>query len=265
MNWYKISQHNNGLDIDVDFIYKSIYNFSEKYNFKNISIGEAFGDPILLLSPPANRDKKNILVAAGFHGDEPSGCYGILNFIDTDYNKYKEHFNIHFLPIVNPSGIRLNTRLNKNEEDPNRGFIHNEKNDEKLSIEGKILVKNKNILLNAAKNGFLTLHEDIDKKTFYLYSFEKSSNPSEKSISLLRTGENFFKITDPDNIPSDEDNIKNNIAFKECDGSFEDFVFHNNSSFCACTETPAKEDFKKRNKANKFIISSFLDIVKRSI
>ncbi|QGY42498.1 DUF2817 domain-containing protein [Maribellus comscasis] len=77
--------------------------------------------------------QKKILIIGIFHGDEPEGEYIINRFIEeTDFSTIKNH--LYFIPCLNPSGKKLNTRQNKNGVDLNRNYptknwVETEKND----------------------------------------------------------------------------------------------------------------------------------------
>lgn len=67
-------------------------------------------------------DKKTVLVTGGVHGYETSGVQGALRFIDTQMEKYSQHFNIIVFPCVSPWGYETINRWNTQALDPNRGF-----------------------------------------------------------------------------------------------------------------------------------------------
>jgi predicted deacylase len=212
------------------------------------TLGEVDGEPIWLITPP---NPCNRLVAAGFHGDEIAGPWGVLNYLEHAAIDNKP-INISFLPIVNPTGLNSNTRTNKYEEDPNRGFCHSTLNSR--SKEGDILFANIKRILELSSDGFLSLHEDSAAEEFYLYSFEEGKEPGHFSKRLGHAVAGIL-TTDNNSVVADSP-AKNGIIFGDCDGSFEDFLFHAGVSRTACTETPGLLGFNTRVAANRILIDT---------
>ncbi|WP_039985255.1 M14 family metallopeptidase [Vibrio owensii] len=69
-----------------------------------------------------NAAKPIVLVTGGVHGYETSGVHGALKFVDTQAERYAEHFNIVVAPCVSPWGYEVINRWNPNAIDPNRSF-----------------------------------------------------------------------------------------------------------------------------------------------
>lgn len=222
-------------------------------------LGKADKLPILLLTRQ-NQIKPNILVSAGFHGEEPGGCFGVLHFLKNTTDDYLDAVNISILPIVNPTGIKKHLRRNELDEQVNAGFVHKKELNESLSRNGKILLKHSKILLPLAKDGFISLHEDNESDGAYVYIFEKSKQPGPFSLCLRNALASVFKMKEDTNNP-DIGKIRNGIVFKKCDGTYEDFLFHKGSKFTACIETPSKYPMKDRAEAHKRVIESFVKFV----
>ncbi|EJG0985447.1 M14 family metallocarboxypeptidase [Vibrio parahaemolyticus] len=66
--------------------------------------------------------KPIVLVTGGVHGYETSGVHGALKFVETEAERYAEHFNIVVAPCVSPWGYEVINRWNPNAIDPNRSF-----------------------------------------------------------------------------------------------------------------------------------------------
>ena len=107
-----------------------------------------------------------ILITAGFHGDEVAGPLGILRFLETADNDLLFSCGLTVIPIVNPVAFR---KRHNNRTRSNCGFILGMF--DKLSIEGKVLEKNMNLLRDCSRNGFLSLHETTDEIRFSLYAY----------------------------------------------------------------------------------------------
>jgi len=69
--------------------------------------------------------KPYVLVTGGVHGYETSGVQGAILFLQTEAEKYSEHFNILVLPCVSPWGYETIQRWNAQAVDPNRSFNPN--------------------------------------------------------------------------------------------------------------------------------------------
>ena len=58
--------------------------------------------PIMLLTPKTTSDAKKILAAAGFHGNEYAGVWGLINYLQ--YGSKLE--NVSFPPLVSPLPLK---------------------------------------------------------------------------------------------------------------------------------------------------------------
>jgi predicted deacylase len=224
-----------------------------KHNLKIKILGYVRNDPIILLLPKKlSKKNKNLLITGGFHGDEPGGSWGIIEFLEkTDKDFFKE-VDLSIIPLVNPTGFKTGSLKNMHGENPNSGFKKGAG-----SKEDNILRKNFKLLKKLAKDGFLTLHEDYDQKHFYIYSFEKNSTPSKRSFELLHSLKKIYPIFGSGVI--DECIAKNGIIFNDHDTSLEATLSLSGVPFCICTETPRGSGIDKRIKANSIIIQKFIE------
>ena len=211
--------------------------------------------PIILLTPKTTSNAKKILVAAGFHGNEYAGVWGIINFLQYCTNLE----NISFLPLVSPIAFRENRRYGKDNKISNQGFCHPEMN---LipSDEGKILISHAGLLLSLGRDGFISLHEAPEKKMFYVYAFEKGDQPSSIPIELLRVGAKQFGYAADGTTMQYGGTAKDGIIFNFHDSSFEDFMFENGVPHSIVTETPTNGNLGKRIKTITQIIDTFIHL-----
>jgi hypothetical protein len=237
-------------------------------------LGEIDGKQVWFLRNRESRNSKGItlLIVAGFHGEEQAGPLGLLEWLEEfDMNLYS-HFNLSFVPIINPVGFDYKRRYADPKVKNNCGFCHPESGDQP-SKEGIILLKNFPLLKGSARDGFLSLHEDVfdpakDRKPqdkYYVYTFERTPEPGGFTLGLLeKLGEFFPGPLDDEYVETDtkggDVKAKRGIIYRLCDGSFEDYLFHEGILRCAVTETPGKYPLKKRVLANKSIISRFIEI-----
>jgi len=240
---------------DLSLFISHLKRVAAKRQFSVNELGVVGNDPIFLLRRDILSDRPNLLITAGFHGEEPAGCWGILLFLETVSQELLQNVNLSFIPLVNPTGFKKGYRYNDWGENPNSGFCHTLSGKPETSKEGSILLENLDLVKQLAKDGFVSLHEDSDQERFYIYTFENSDSPGVFSKSLLHAGTDFFEPCSDGIVEGAS--LNNGIIFKDCDGSFEDFLFHKGIPITACSETPGKADIKKRIEANSNIVKAF--------
>lgn len=205
-------------------------------------LGRVDGFPLLLLTPKdIDLNKKDFLVTAGFHGDEVAGPWGLASYLLSN----KISANVSFLPLMNPTGLAANKRLNSKGLSPNTGWIH----EGELSEEGKIVMEDIHKILPLARDGLLTLHEDNENDQFYLYYFNEDDEIPSKIDEMVLIGMPHFGIVKEGHCkdgPHKDIPIKNGLVANNHDGSFEDFLFHKGIPLTICTETPNRGDPMKR-------------------
>ncbi len=204
----------------------------------------------------------NLLIVAGFHGEEKAGPWGLLKWLEL--NREVEA-NISCIPIVNPTGFNLGKRYNTWGQKSNGGFYHTKKGEDP-SEEGKILIANRGLIIDSSTGGTLSLHEDITASDYYVYTFEKAKEPGKFTCGLLETlGKHFNKPLNGVTVSTDSEDpgpyIVNGVVYKHCDGSFEDWLFHEGSVRTAVTETPAyRIRLQRRISATVDIIDKFIEL-----
>ncbi|EJL6927820.1 M14 family metallocarboxypeptidase [Vibrio alginolyticus] len=98
--------------------------------------------------------KPVVLVTGGVHGYETSGVHGALKFVETEAERYAEHFNIVVAPCVSPWGYEVINRWNPNAIDPNRSFYKDSPAEESA-----------NLIKLAATLGDVLMHIDLHETT----------------------------------------------------------------------------------------------------
>jgi hypothetical protein len=226
-------------------------------SFRSTTLGAVAGLPLYLLeTADPQPGRPSILVAAGFHGDEPAGVWASLWFAK-NYHRIacRGHVNMSLLPLVNPTGFCAVTHTNSQGRDPNRGFCHTASGVPEVSDEGCILVANSDHLQGCAADGFLSLHEDWEETRFYMYTFERTPEPDCLSQTLRNVEARFFD-PHPDG-EMEGATVRDGVIFCACDGSYEDYLFHCGVPRTACTETPGKLNLRLRIRANIALIRAF--------
>lgn len=99
--------------------------------------------------------KPVVLITGGVHGYETSGVHGALKFVDTQAERYAEHFNIVVAPCVSPWGYEVINRWNPNAIDPNRSFYADSPAEESANLM-KLVATLGDVLMH------IDLHETTD-------------------------------------------------------------------------------------------------------
>jgi len=246
--------------------YNRMTKIASEKRFWLLPLGQVEELPIWLVRTRFNSDHKDpkMLVVSGFHGEERAGPYGVLKWMGTDNYNILKRVDLSFIPVVNPVGFKNETRYSIAGEPNNCGFCHPESK-EKLSREGQILYKNIDLLRPCAENGFLSLHEDIGVKEFYLYTFEKTKEPGTFTEGLKEVlAQYFHKPLDGVSVEADAGEkgtkVQDGLVYRHCDGSFEDWMFHLGVPRSAVTETPGKRRWEKRVDAGVAVINKFIEL-----
>lgn len=229
----------------------------KKRQFDLRVLGLTVHQPIYLATRSSNQaNAKSILIASGFHGEEPAGPWGLLHALEAIDQTTLEAVNVAFLPLVNISGFSLGTRFNYNNENPNRGFLPRI-DGAVLSEEGQILLQHQTELTALSLDGALSCHEDVTQQHGYVYANERGEQPSLLALKLRQCNADFFPIHEDGKV--DDCMIKNGIVLNHKDSSFEAWLFENGSAHTYCTETPGHSTFfDSRILANSAMIKTFI-------
>jgi hypothetical protein len=209
-----------------------------------------------------------VLIVAGFHGEEQAGPWAILKWMKEAPDSYLAKYDISFIPIVNSYGFARKKRYGLSDMQTNTGFGPNGK-EQAPSPEGQILIDHIDLLRPLAQHGFLSLHEDVTTKEYYLYTSEHGPRPGLFTYRLRKELKKFF--------PKAYDGIayvdtttrelgprcNQGIIYNYFDGSFEDWMFQLGVPKCAATETPGLYQLKRRVDAGVSIIYKFLELVEK--
>jgi len=241
--------------IDVKEYISLLKTAAKKHKYSIIQLGKTYQYPILLFKPKRPIEtNKNILIASGFHGNEIAGPFGILKLFEEETDIFQKA-NISIIPLVNPTGFRKNTRNNRWEEVPNRGYVFSEENpDIKPSREDRIIIKNIKDIIELGKDGMLSAHEDPTGEQFYCYTYDYVNS---KLISnMVKIGKKYFGL-----IPDGSHKIgyiDNGAVYNILDGSFDHlFSLFNIPTFC--TETPGSQALSERTAAVVDLINLFVN------
>lgn len=244
----------------IEAFNKCLFDWHERkgrsMGYELVSLGQVTGHDIWLLSAERIGSSRPLLLAGGFHGDEPCGSWGILDFLCERVSRLGLCGLPSFLPLVNPTGFIAATRCNDMGQNPNAGFLPIEGRPVGRSREGDILVAHVGRLFSLARDGFTSLHEDPEQLDTYVYTFERSERPGNFSSALVDALENHFTLR-PDG-PSPDGFLTNGVVFNDSDGSFEDYLFQKGVFHTACSETPGLQPLARRIAANCDLVEAFL-------
>jgi hypothetical protein len=261
---------------DIDAFYARLEAAFERVNkirpYKKESLGQVGGRDIWLLTPETPVDgKPDILTAGGFHGEEPAGPWGIIEFLETADAATLNSVNHSFLPLVNPTGFERGVRFNIHGENPNRGFVAEyidsaEEEDAPWtnrgpSAEGKILVQNIGRLARLGRDGFTSQHEDDGLNEGFIFINENGPMPSATATAFLDTIRKFFPLI-PDGGKNELEGspIKDGMWVNGMDSSFETLMLKQGVPRTITTETPALEAARTRIDCNREIVKAFVEV-----
>jgi murein peptide amidase A len=151
--------------------HSEIVSRAEKMNgiLKPNVLGELHYDglsyPFLMVTSDegSTSSKEAVVISGAVHGDEPSGAYAVIKFLEEDAPRYSNAFRIIAFPCVNPSGFEFGTRTNSDDWDINREF-KNSINPQEVHLIKKFLREQQRVLVA------VDLHEDnMMSDGFYMF------------------------------------------------------------------------------------------------
>ncbi|HTK85569.1 MAG TPA: hypothetical protein VL625_10845, partial [Patescibacteria group bacterium] len=252
---------------DIDYFKERLRAAVERVNairpYRLETLGEVGSEEIFLLAPvQLDPSKPNIMSAGGFHGEEPAGPWGIVEFLETADEETLRSVNHSFLPLVNPTGFAAASRLNIYGENPNRGFIielpeveaTTTGNNRYPSREGEILMQHFMRLLFLSRDGFITQHEEPDSTNGFIFVNEDAPQPSPFGQALLDAMGRHFDLLDEE--IEGKDSIKG-LIHNDRDGSFEGLLVFWGVPRISTIETPGLQPAAKRIAAQRELTETF--------
>lgn len=228
---------------------------ARRHGFSMDDLGPVGGQPLYLLYREARTpDAPRLLLASGFHGEEPAGPWGVLALLDSLADGALDTLELTVLPLVNVTGFRAGRRLNDWGENPNRGYLPG---DERPSREGLALLAQGQRLAAASRDGLLTCHEDVLLSHGYLYTLEQGRSPGALSQALLGASAAHFPVHPDGEV--DGCPVRGGIVFNHRDTSFETWLFERGARYAACVETPGQQPFARRVAAQAAMMARFLE------
>ena len=230
---------------------------AEATGFVRSVLGEALGRTIAAWERAAASSRApHVLIAAGFHGEEAAGPWGVLEFLGSTPPDLLDRAHLVLLPLVNATGFAAGQRLNALGENPNRGYGA-ARGDDRPSAEGEVLLSHSARLAEAGRDGVLSCHEDRWLRHAYVYSFE-SGPPGAFSRSLVETAARWFAVAPDGEI--DGCVVRDGLIHNHYDGSFEAWLSECGAAVAACIETPGEADFARRVQAQAALMRTFVEM-----
>lgn len=241
---------------NLELAYSLIKDFAALRGLEMQELGAVDSLPIYLLKSQSANDAKKILVAAGFHGNEFAGVWGLINYLKN--GKYFD--GVSFLPLMSPIAFRENRRYGKDNKISNQGFCHPEMG-LPPSEEGLVLIRHAGLLKALGKDGFISLHEAPEKEMFYVYAFESAESPTNIPKELLKIGAAVFGRALDGTTMQYGGTSKDGIIFNFHDSSFEDFMYESGTPHSIVTETPTSGDLQKRIETVCAVTEKFIRLI----
>ena len=200
---------------------------------------------------------KKVLITAGIHGDERAATEALARFIEsTQTPKFLEEFSVTLLPLLNPAGFSRNIRKNGS-VDLNRHFGCDCSAKENQFVEKYLNGKSFDLMIS--------LHEDVDMDSFYMY--ETGSFDARRLKHIIDDDVSFLKNVEDAGVPLNMERkiygVLNRGGIKivsQLDGkNLEKYLWARDIvKRVVTTETPGKLDFEKRVDIQVLAIRHFL-------
>ena len=124
-----------------------------------------------------------VYISAGMHGDEPAGPLALLKMMEDGWLAGDFHWLI--CPALNPGGLALGIRENREGRDMNRDYLIQQ------SLE--IAAHTRWLSRKPLPSLFVSLHEDWETQGFYFYEINLGADDQERSRSILDSVAPFFQ------------------------------------------------------------------------
>ena len=218
-----------------------------------INIGDESLYIPLIVPMYSDKSKKNILVCSGFHGNENSGPWSVL-----EYYKENSEFpvNLSMLPIVNPTGFKQDKRTGRYGVSTDTFNTHSDV----LSIESNVLIDNIKFFLKRGKDGIINLHEDTKEKfDGNAYVYASDDLPDYITNYILSTLNDHFEILHSVD-GKIEDKVIQGVVSKLQKGSWEELLNKKGIPMIT-TEFSSREPIDKRVKVGVELITGFVELI----
>lgn len=187
-----------------------------------------------------SRNRRGAVVfVGGVHGDETSGPWAILKFLER-YRPRSGHPKIILLPVVNPWGFEHGKRWNGSRVNLNRHFL-----DTRPPLEAACARES----LRGEKVAFVaTLHEDDVKNGVYLYRYSRRKESGEIYERILAAMARHIPVCRDTRLYGEP--MKNGIVWSpKSVGALEEWCLKQGVPRSVCLEVPDSVSRERRVRA----------------
>lgn len=248
--------HGAGASNDLAAFWHALNDLVRRGDWQVRELGPVMGHPLPLLVRQVRADARcSVLVAAGFHGEEPAGPWGLLQFLASRRLRIADGLRLAVLPLVNATGFAAGRRFNDLGQNPNRGYGRGDLPRHR-SIEGRVLRRHWRTLRRLGADGVLSCHEHREATHAYAYTYEPYKQPGAFSRALVQALGQHMPLH-PDGLV-DGCRVRGGVVYNQTDGSFESQMAVDGVPATACLETPGMRPFATRQRAQSQAIEAFI-------
>lgn len=125
-----------------------------------------------------------VYISAGMHGDEPAGPLAVLEMMEAGW--FPGDFHWLVCPALNPGGLALGTRENREGRDLNRDYLLQQSLE--ISAHARWLSR------KPLPSLFVSLHEDWETEGFYFYEINLGADDPTRYESIIGSVAPFFPV-----------------------------------------------------------------------
>lgn len=118
-----------------------------------------------------------VYISAGMHGDEPAGPLALLEKMEAGW--FSGDFHWLICPALNPGGLALGTRENRQGRDLNRDYL--------LQQSLEISTHVRWLSRKPPPSLFISLHEDWETEGFYFYEINLGTDNPQRCGKILES------------------------------------------------------------------------------
>ena len=194
-----------------------------------------------------------VYVSSGMHGDEPAGPLALQELLKEDLFGYELEWML--CPLMNPTGISMASRENKQGIDLNRDYLRRSS----AEVAGHVRWLEK----QPVPDVFLSLHEDWESTGFYLYEIQKCEFSS-VADAILKAAANEIE-PEPSSLIDDHDVREPGWIFHKPEADFPEdwpeaiYMANMGTQVSYTFETPSSLDLEKRIKCHKLALNKAVE------
>lgn len=251
-----------GNTLDVSKTLQRIHTAATRNRFVADALVEQQGTVIPVYTRAAHAGGgPRVYLSTGMHGDEPAGPLAVLDLLETE--SLAEEVDWTLFPMMNPYGLRLNQRENREGIDLNRDY--------KQPRSKEIAAHMEYIGRSDPWDLSLTIHEDWESEGFYLYDAptDLTRGWAPKIIEAVSAVCPIDRNPQIDEMPAKDGIISPNIQDRVIDpklkGQLPEALYLAMEAKVRGTftfEAPSAYDLQTRISAHKTAIQKSLDLLK---